>query len=106
MVSGSYVVTISLGVIPITIVYKYLFKEKNGFFHLIGIFLILVSIILVTIFEDFSLYNKQEGINIDGIGTQIKDFVDAKDKILALGFGFAASICLGIATLVVRYLKS
>ena len=58
MVSGTYIISIALGVIPITIVYKYLYKEKNGLFQIMGIVFLLVAIILITLFENTEFHNK------------------------------------------------
>jgi hypothetical protein len=78
MSSGSYITTISLGVIPLTIAFKILFRERNGLFHNLGIILIMISIILVNVFENKNYFTEEF------IEEEFSVIISSSDKIITL----------------------
>jgi hypothetical protein len=81
MSSGSYTTTIVLGVIPLSIGFRVLFRERNGFFQNLGIALIIISIFLVNVFEDKKYFSGYE------IEEEFEIIISSSDKVITIVSG-------------------
>jgi hypothetical protein len=81
MSSGSYTTTIVLGVIPLSIGFRVLFRERNGFFQNLGIALIIISVFLVNVFEDKKYFSGYE------IEEEFEIIISSSDKVITIVSG-------------------